>query len=107
MTASPADFPMPVGLASKPEDEKAHKKPPPQIIAILIFVFVTVYFALIAVPFLAASNNPDRNMGRFNVLIADFDGGFLGKSVVTFYESRWHKYRIADVHSGDRCHKYR
>ena len=79
---------------SSPDDKQAaspaapHKKPPPHVIAVLIFLFVTIYFTLICVPFLAAANNPDRNQGRFNVLVADFDGGFLGKSVVSFYQSK-------------------
>ena len=80
---------METGKGEVLDDQKAaHKKPPPHVIAIIIFLFVTLYFALICVPFLAASSNPDRNMGRFNVLIADFDGGFLGRSVVSFYQSK-------------------
>ena len=29
-----------------------------------IFLFLTIYFALICTPFLAASSNPDRNYSR-------------------------------------------
>ena len=53
-----------------------------------IFLFLTLYFALICTPFLAASSNPDRNYARFQVFLVDFDGGVLGSSLLQFYQVR-------------------
>lgn len=53
-----------------------------------IFLFLTIYFALICTPFLAASSNPDRNYSRFQVFLVDFDGGVLGSSLLQFYQVR-------------------
>ena len=51
-----------------------------------IFFFLTIYFALICTPFLAASSDPDRNYSRFQIYLADFDGSILGSSMLQFYQ---------------------
>ena len=59
--------------------------PPPQAKVVGIFVVICLYFSLIIAPFLGAAANPDRNIARFTILVADFDGGFLGQGLAAFY----------------------
>jgi hypothetical protein len=68
-----------------PANANAKPGPPPQVKVIGIFCGICLYFSLIIAPFLGAAANPDRNIARFNILVADLDGGLLGQALTTFY----------------------
>lgn len=54
--------------------------------AISMFFVVMVFFSAVMTPFLAATNQPDRNLRYINVLIVDLDGGIVGSSLISWAE---------------------
>jgi len=68
--------------SSTRNDSSAKKKP----VFLFLFIGLSAYFALACVPFLAATANPDQNIGRIRILYANFDGGIVGNSLDQFIQ---------------------
>lgn len=62
---------------------KPHAPPAPRIFAILLIVLPLLYSTFVA-PLVASGANPDVNVFRLTVNVADFDGGEVGAAFTAF-----------------------
>ena len=67
-------------LASGQYVPKQSKSPVP----LILFVVMSLYFALVCAPYLDSGANPSRNMKYLHILVADFDGEEVGASLTAF-----------------------
>lgn len=56
---------------------------PPKPLPLILFLALPLFFALGVGPLLGAVHDPQRNVGRWSVLVADLDGGIVGSSLLS------------------------
>jgi hypothetical protein len=67
---------------SAPSAPSPPRKGPPKALPLVLAVVVPLVFSLGLSPLLAAVSNPNDNIGRLEIFVADFDGSFLGSGLL-------------------------
>lgn len=66
-------------VVMKMSEDNAKQTLPP--LHIILFFVINIWFSFVIAPFLAAGSQPDRNLDRIHIFIADNDGGDVGMAL--------------------------